>query len=301
MQADWLIILVRFALYLDLMLMFGLPLFALYALREGERDARKFRCYAGYAAMAGIVGLVLSVVDMAAVTKAMAGAAAYEELGSDVVAMMVTETAFGIACIVRMSALLAGLTAGFALAHRPTARYVALAASGGVALSSLAWAGHGAMNDGLVGAAHLFIDIAHLLAAGAWIGALAGLLLLARIGTPALLGRASQGFARIGTVIVATLLLTGPANYWFITGMPTIDKLTSAYGRILLVKLALFSAMLGLAALNRRQLAPALSMALEGDSATAVRALRRSFVIEASIGVAVLAIVAILGVQSPEP
>jgi len=301
MQADWLIILVRFALYLDLMLMFGLPLFALYALREGERDVGKFRCYAGYAAMAGIVGLVLSVVDMAVVTKSMAGVEAYADLGRDVVAMTVTETAFGIACIVRMSALLAGLIAGFALAHRPTARYVALAATGGIALSSLAWAGHGAMNDGLAGVAHLSIDIAHLLAAGAWIGAFAGFLLLARMTSPALLGRAADGFAHIGTVIVVTLLLTGSANYWFIAGMPTIESLTSSYGRILLVKLALFCAMLGLAALNRYRLAPALSMALEGDSATAVQALRRSFIIEASIGVAVLATVAILGVQSPEP
>lgn len=301
MQADWLNALVRLALYLDLMLMFGLSLFALYALRGDERGAREFRCYAGYAMMAANIGLVLSIVEMAVVTKTMAGVDAYAELGSDVVAMTATETAFGIACLVRMSVLIAGLAAGFALAHRPKLRYVALAAGGAIALSSLAWAGHGAMNDGLAGAAHLFIDIAHLLAAGAWIGALAGLLLLARMGSPALLGRASQGFARIGTVIVATLLLTGPANYWFIAGMPTIDKLMSPYGRILLIKLALFSAMLGLAALNRYWLSPALSMASEGDSNSAVRALRRSFVIEASIGVAILATVAILGVQSPEP
>jgi len=300
MQADWLDILVRFALYLDLMLLFGLPLFALYALRQGERGAAKFRCYAGYATIAAMIGLVLSAAHMVVVAKAMAGVEAYAELGSNDVAMVLTETAFGIACCVQMSALLAGLTAGFALGHRPTFHYVVLAASGAIALSSLAWAGHGAMNDGLAGVAHLLIDIAHLLAAGAWIGALAGLLQLARLAPIALLGRASHGFAHLGTAIVATLVVTGSANYWFIAGMPSVEGLMSPYGRLLLIKLALFAAMLGLAALNRYRLSPALSMASESDGATAVRALRRSIVIEASLGVAVLATVAILGVQSPE-
>jgi putative copper resistance protein D len=301
MQADWLNVGVRFALYLDLMLLFGLPLFALYALREGERGAANARCYSSCATMAAIIGLVLSAADMVVVAKAMSGVDGYADLDSHAVAMMATETAFGIACFIRMSAMMVGIVSGFSLARRPTLRFVVLTISGAVALASLAWGGHGAMTEGRSGAAHLAIDIAHLLAGGAWIGALAGFLLLARAATPVVLGRAAHGFASIGTMIVATLLLTGFANYWFIAGMPTFDKLTSTYGQILLIKLALFGAMLVLAALNRYRLGPALTRGAQDGGAPATRALRRSFVIEASLGVAVLAAVAVLGVQSPEP
>ncbi|GMG92874.1 copper homeostasis membrane protein CopD [Cupriavidus metallidurans] len=299
MEVDWLNVWVRFALYLDLMLLFGLPLFALYALRKDERGAASARCYSGYATMAALIGLVLSVVDMAVVAKAMTGVEGYADRGGDTVAMIATETAFGIACFIRMSALLGGLLASFALAHRPTLRYRVLVVCGAIALATLAWGGHGAMNEGLSGVAHLLVDIAHLLAGGAWIGALAGFLMLARMGVLAVLDRAARGFAGIGTVIVGTLVTTGAVNYWFIAGMPTLERLTSPYGRILLVKLALFAAMLVMAALNRYRLGPALATA--SDSGAAVRALRRSFVIEALLGVAVLAIVAVLGVQSPEP
>jgi putative copper resistance protein D len=148
MEVDWLNVWVRFALYLDLMLLFGLPLFALYALRKDEREAASARCYSGYAMMAALIGLVLSVVDMAVVAKAMSGVEGYADLGGDTVAMIATETAFGIACFIRMSALLGGLLASFALAHRPTLRYRVLVACGAIALATLAWGGHGAMNEG---------------------------------------------------------------------------------------------------------------------------------------------------------
>src|SRR3546814_12018793 len=46
---------------------------------------------------------------------------------------------------------------------------------GGVALTSLAWTGHGAMDQGSIGWVHLSADIVHLLAAGAWIAAILAL------------------------------------------------------------------------------------------------------------------------------
>ena len=48
----------------------------------------------------------------------------------------------------------------------------------GLALSALAWTGHGAAGEGAIGWAHLLADILHLIAAGAWVGALIGLMLL---------------------------------------------------------------------------------------------------------------------------
>ncbi|TWI49269.1 putative copper resistance protein D [Pseudomonas duriflava] len=53
------------------------------------------------------------------------------------------------------------------------------------------------------------------------------------------------------TVIVVVISLTGITNYWLIVG-PTLSGLVSSmYGQLLLVKLALFVLMLGLAAANR--------------------------------------------------
>ncbi|KAK0338878.1 hypothetical protein LTR94_036782, partial [Friedmanniomyces endolithicus] len=46
------------------------------------------------------------------------------------------------------------------------------------ALATLAWNGHGAASEGSTGWLHLTADILHLLAAGLWVGALFGLLLL---------------------------------------------------------------------------------------------------------------------------
>jgi putative copper resistance protein D len=89
-------------------------------------------------------------------------------------------------------------------------------------------------------------------------------------------------------------------NYWLIVG-PTLDGLfSSLYGRLLLLKLALFGAMLGLAAANRYRLSPQLETALDvGDHSDAVIALRRSLCMEAGLAVVILAAVAWLGVLSP--
>ena len=85
-----------------------------------------------------------------------------------------------------------------------------------VALATLAWTGHGAMDEAVMGWVHLIVDILHLIASGAWVGALLGLLLL--VSRPAarvdaahlgLTHRALHGFGAIGTVVVGTILVTG--------------------------------------------------------------------------------------------
>ncbi|MEH6299152.1 copper resistance protein CopD, partial [Salmonella enterica subsp. enterica serovar Typhimurium] len=86
------------------------------------------------------------------------------------------------------------------------------------------------MDDGARGYLHLVFDIAHVLAAGAWVGAWAAFVLLAstRQGASSeaveILSHTSNGFARLGTLIVATLLATGTFNYLLIVG-PTINGL----------------------------------------------------------------------------
>ncbi len=309
MQVEWLNVLVRFLLYLDLMLVFGLPLFVGYSLRGSELRSPVASRLIGWTAAAGIAGMVLSAIGMAVMAKAMTGAASYSELTAHVFEMMITGTAFGVAWAGRLIALTLDITAVIALRKWPRVRLPVLGITGAVALSTLAWAGHGAMDDSAGAAIHLFhlsVDIVHLLAAGAWIGALVAFVLLGRavqdgIASLALLARTALDFARLGSIIVVTLIATGVANYWLIAGLPSIAAARAPYGALLLAKLALFSTMLGMAALNRYRLVPRLASEIHSTTTYgAVRALRRSLLAELAIGVVVLMAVALLGVLSPE-
>ncbi len=305
---DGINVLIRLALYLDLTLLFGLPCFALYALRGGERGSAIAMRYVRVTGIAALIGIPLSLGAMAIMAKAMSGAAEYAQIESHVYEMMVTGTDFGMAWAVRLAALLIVLLAIPALRRRPTLRFGVLTAAAGVALSTLAWGGHGAMTEGSQRYLHLAADIVHLLAAGAWVGALAAFVLLAARRTRqatdnvVLLGSTADGFARVGTLIVATLVVTGVINYWLTAG-PTLDGLVStAYGGLLLAKLGVFGTMLGLAALNRYRLSPRLAAALAaGDHEAAASALHRSLLIESGCAALVLALVAWLGVLSPAP
>lgn len=297
----------RLALYVDLALLFGLPLFCTYALQREERASRfAMRCRA-LALGCAIAGIVLSLGALAVMAKVMTGASEYAALQGHVFAMIVTGTEFGVAWSVRLVALLLCVLAGMTW-RSPRARFAALAMPGGIALGTLAWGGHGAMHEGAIGYLHLASDVAHLLAAGAWVGALAAFLLLSasRGATNdedvALLSRTSNGFARVGTVIVATLVLSGALNYWLIVGPALPERAPLSYGGLLVAKLMLFVAMLGLAAANRFRLSPRLAAAVRaGEPAMAIQALRRSLMLEAGAATLVLALVAVLGMLSPAP
>ena len=192
--------------------------------------------------------------------------------------------------------------------RRPTFALASLSITAAVALSTLAWTGHGAADEGALGWLHLGADITHLLAAGIWIGALCGLcLLIFRSATRMaaehihLSHRALDGFARVGSIVVGLLIVSGLVNSWILIGPSKLGALfTTLYGILLLGKLLLFGAMLLLAAANRFFLTPALAAALErGEGAAAVGALRRSLLIESSCAIAILALVAWLGLLAP--
>ena len=308
MPDDWLGVVLRFALYLDLMILFGMPLFSVYAVRAGDEAPAFLRLRGGVAVAIALAGIALSGWGLMETTQSMTGAATYAALTRQAFGMLLTTTAVGAAWIVRMAALVAWLIVAIAFRQDATRRSVALAACGAVALATVAWAGHGAMDDGGRGDFHLAIDVVHLLAAGMWVGALVGFVRLASATWAIapqrvrMLSRAASGFAAVGTGIVLTLAVTGVINYVLVVG-PTIDALyATPYGRLLVAKLMLFAAMLGLAAANRYRLSPPLAAAIDtGDHARAVAALRRSVLTEAGLAVLILALVAWLGVLSPLP
>jgi len=147
-----------------------------------------------------------------------------------------------------------------------------------------------------------------LLAAGAWTGALLGLILLVtrpapRVDGPhlALTHRALHGFGTVGTIVVATLAVTGLINAWLLVGPGNIPALaTTLYGQLLLAKLALFAAMMGLAALNRFRLTPRFETSIAAaNHRVALGTLRRSLAVEAGCAVTILALVAWLGTLEP--
>jgi putative copper resistance protein D len=218
--------------------------------------------------------------------------------------MIVTGTAFGTAWIVRLVALFLCLLAALFLRNRPLSQFSAITGGAAFALATLAWGGHGAMDDGVKGYIHLASDIAHLIAAGAWFGALIAFVLLSRTAaTPnkvALLSRTSNGFAQVGTMVVATLVVTGVVNYWMIFGLQLPELSLASYGGLLLFKLALFGVMLLLAAANRFHLSPQLEHAVRtGDHVVAVRTLQRSLTLETGAATLILVLVASLGILSP--
>jgi putative copper resistance protein D len=167
--------------------------------------------------------------------------------------------------------------------------------------ATLAWAGHAGATQGDEGKIHLVSDALHLVAASAWLGALPPLALLyARAKDDRawldIARAATRRFSWLGIGCVGTLLATGVVNSWFLVGgIPGL--LGTPYGRLLLLKLALFAAMVSVAAINRQLLTPQLHAGVAPTAA--LRRLRRNALIETTLGLAILTIVGALGAEPP--
>ncbi|MHC8367649.1 copper homeostasis membrane protein CopD [Pseudomonas sp. ZT5P21] len=304
-MSDWVGIALRFGLYVDLMVLFGLGLFGLYSLKGQERVSGAILPFRSMLVGTAMLGVLLSIASMVMMVSGMSGESDFTELRPHI-EMMVWETDVGLAWLVRIVAL---VLAGWALMlnHRaPGISLIIAAVAGGIALASLVWNGHGAM-EGSRRYWHLAADILHLLAAGAWLGALVAFALMAKIDALQteerirLLARSVNRFEWVGAVIVVVITVTGVVNYLFIAG-PKLDAvLLTTYGVLLFIKVVLFVGMLMLAALNRFHLGPLLERSLrEGQYVFAANALRRSMFAELAAAVLIVGLVAWLGTLSPE-
>ena len=166
-------------------------------------------------------------------------------------------------------------------------------------LGLLALVGHAGATPGPAGDLHLVSDVLHLLAAGAWLGGLpafAFFLWQAGRGTgrarDAATVRVVDRFSRLGVLSVGILLASGLVNSWSLLNGPR-DLIASDYGRLVALKIALFGAMVAIAAVNKFYLTPRL------PKAAALRALRRNSLAEICLGLCVLVFVAVLGTQPP--
>lgn len=296
---DQAVIALRFAVYANLLILFGLAAYPVYAplhTGAGEAGGSRWRIplLAGAAMALCAMAFALTATEMAG-----SGPAALEpEMGQ----FILFETAAGLSFLVRLCAL-AG-AAVVAAPWFPAARSprVLLPLLTGVAVVSLAWSGHAAAGSWF----HRLADGVHLLAAGAWLGALVhlGRLVFGAGRDPCYLQAAEaamRGFASAGTLLVAAILVTGAVNLLSIVGPEGLGHLVhTRYGWLLLAKLALFLLMLGCAAANRWYLVPRLAVGGDmADKGRAVRQTRISLLLEFSAAMAILALVALLGTLDP--
>lgn len=299
MPFDGALVLARLALYVDLAALAGLPLFWWSMEGPGAAAAGARR---GVIAALALSGLALSGLWLLASAAGMAGTPLLPPDWS-IVDILLKETPVGTMLAVRGAALVAILLLLFWRGRGWTAA-VALAAT--VAVATLAWSGHAAASEGAAGSLHRIADMAHVLAAAGWFGALL-VLLHAAIGRThnsddaVEMGRMLARFSLFGTLFVATLILTGAVNAAIIVGVANLPQLAhSLYGLLLLAKLALFGVMLMLAAINRWRLTPALAAAREPAGIDrARRRLRLSLLAETTAAFVILGLVAMLGTLDP--
>lgn len=256
---------------------------------------------------AALIGTLLSVAAMLQMAKVMSGVSNFSEIHHHILEMILTGTDVGLTWIVRVAALVLAAIAALLNRRAPTLSLLAVSALGAIALASLAWTGHGAMDEGILRYVHFTSDIAHLLGAGGWLGALVAFVLLLRSKKLEgeqhlrLLSRTLTGFETAGALIVISLTVTGIANYVLIIGPEIGGLVKSTYGFLLTIKVALFVAMLVLAAANRYHLSPLLDRSLQtGSYAPAINALQRSIILEFAVAIVIVSLVAWFGTLSPE-
>ncbi|MDH2342108.1 copper homeostasis membrane protein CopD [Bradyrhizobium sp. SSUT77] len=253
-------------------------------------QAQRVSCFSlAVAVISGVIWLLLQ-------SAAMSGLPLEDALTADVLSTVVNETQFGEVMIIRAGFAIL-VAACLAFDRGPIVQRLGLTASLAFA-ASLAWTGHAAATVGAMGYLHLVADAVHLIAAAAWLGGLVPLILLlaaARRDNAKPLARdAVERFSTLGIISVMALMLSGLINTAILVGSFRVLFATS-YGQVLLLKLAVFAIMLALATINRLLLTPRLAQ----PGAGGLRSLTRNSAIELALGLAVIAIVGLLGTLHP--
>ena len=214
------------------------------------------------------------------------------------------ETQVGLVWLARhaLLLLLAGVLAARLEVSRPLDWWAMRAQSLALSLAALgllAASGHAIAVEPGTGQA-IAVTLVHLVATGIWVGGLPALAALLRVAgegsadTHAYAARASRRFSH--AALLSVLVLAGTGTWNALSHVGSIPALVGTpYGRMLLLKLALLTIILVLAARARFHLLPAL---LRGTEA-ALRGLRRVALSEATLAAGILAIVAVMSLTKP--
>ena len=286
---------VRWLGYVGMLVLVGTACFALFVLPRA-RSGLPMLAFAAdraprFATGAALLLLAAAVLRLVAQSAAMHGPAL---LAPAALGPLVTDTGWGRAWLLQLAGIGIAL-AGLALVRR-RARAGWWVVAGGAALAALALAlsGHAAAVPRLAALA-IASDALHILSAGGWLGTL---LAVAMVGIrvslraePAERGPAAaalvNAFSPFALACAGLLVATGVVSA--LMHVDSVQSLgTTAYGRTLLVKLALLSLVLGTGAYNWLRVRPAL-----GDERGAHRILRSSTA-ELAVAALVLAATAVL-------
>jgi putative copper resistance protein D len=195
-------------------------------------------------------------------------------------------------------ALLAMLLIIAAAALRPSPPLLILLSAGAVA--SLALSGHAMMDEGARAVAHVTNHALHVLAAAAWVGSLAPVLLcLSVLRDPAQHDAAAlalRRFSIMGHIAVALVIATGAIEMVLVLGGLPVHW-ASPYQFLLAIKIALVGAMIALALINGYALMPG----VESGKDAAIKSMRRQTVAELALAACVIALVAVFGMLDPTP
>lgn len=276
-------VLCRFLHFTMVLMLFGVWVFRPLLLgHEALLDktlARVSRWLASVALVSGIAWLLLITVSMAG-----AWEAAFDP---STLRLVLGNTFFG--QVWRWHLLLNGLLMVVLLTPLHASLPLRLVL-GGLLLATLAPVGHGAMLDGLSGQLLILNQIIHLTCVGAWLGGLLLLVMILRQPAGHAVREILLRFSGVGYALVAGLVITGLINVRVLTGQFWPTPLLSGFALILLIKVLLVSAMLGLALFNRQRIK---------DCEQRMATLKTSVIMECLLGIGAVAAVSLLGTMPP--
>jgi copper resistance protein D len=281
---------------------------AFFKAEAGARSPIVLRAQFAWLVWSGLAAAVLSgAVWFVLVAQSMSETSFADVFSEGVLWTVLLQTGFGRAWLARfiLACLLAAVLAvSFRRrGEKPLADIFAVVLAGSL-VGTLAFAGHAVGAPGFEGVLHPAADFAHLVAASGWVGMLLPLVLLLtalarRKETNGVAHAAIRRFSNFGLVSVGVLLVTGGINALYLAG--SVPALTETdYGRLLMIKVALFLLMVAIAAVNRQVWIPRLVQ--DGkvtSSREALNRLRRNAAIEAGLGAVIIVIVAVLGMTPP--
>jgi len=286
--------------FVSVIVAFGAGAFRLYAVDDCDPAIlARLDTRLRYLLLGAAVAAILSALLLVPLIGGRMAGSATAALDWGTVSAVLLQTSFG--RVWRWHLLIAGVLVVLCAMRRVQPVYrVALAT---LLLASLGLIGHAAIEQGPRGIGHKTNDAVHLLAGGLWLGGLVPLGTLAIQAARSknraylsLLRNALPRFSRIAYAAVALVAVSGLINAMLLVG--SIEALTTTpYGRLVLVKIALFFLLLAVAVINRLVLTPWIRADERPWGGTA--AIAWTIAIEQMLGLGVIAAVSILGTLPP--
>ncbi|MER8824050.1 MULTISPECIES: copper homeostasis membrane protein CopD [unclassified Mesorhizobium] len=283
MDVDGTLAFARWVYFLSVMILFGSALFPFYALDKTAAPALAPLPRNINPALA-LAAAIFAAIWLLCFTAGLSG----REGMVDTLRSVLMESDFGTVWFVRLSLVLLLLVISF------SGRPELIVGPAFLLLTCEGWQGHAAA----LGLLASLTQALHVASAGAWIGGLLplGLLIAAAQRHPSEVAGVETvlwRFSRFGMMAVALIFFTGAMNTWLMLG--SFPDPRNSYGRILLFKISLFVAMVGLAVYNRY----ALVSRMKSEPVKSLGTLSRNVALEQIIGFGVLMDVSALGLMDP--